>query len=642
MKSAEKYIDPYDLVRGALFILVCAGTALFYTRFTYDSFELSKNVWVAFWVKALLFVYLAVLIFGYRTRIHLSPILGLLLAYTALHFISGITAGSKSLWWDETVRILLLFIFAILLQDFLHGNRRRLFILIWALSLSSAITAGWALWEDFAGRFFPQLLHVRPRLADWRGYISAGLGNTGFIADYIAVLFPMNLLLYLHARGKPREIYLLFTLLISYAALIVCWSVQSNAGLLIALIVLVYFLVKFKPRRFWKRRFLRTGVLAGGFILITLFYITPIPFNPHKPSIFKQAFSSERWEFGGESRLVIWAQSLEIVKNNPWLGAGAGNFTWEVVQQSSPFLQNDPQKLSFIGSYTNSAHNEILQSWGELGVAGPALLAILLIVVIKELLKYLDITSMANRWVRIGTFCAIICAVLPAMMAYPLRLPTSSVLFFTICVIPICLVPKTKYFSRHMVIPVELNWKFVSLTVFLKNFQKPEAAAFHFDFRKRIAVFLTVCITVIFAGWLWFTVHPLVSDAWFRKGKILSQMYEKQGRNTEVAEEAEQALRTSLEWWEDNHDCRSALGQFLVRRGKYEEAIRHLGKTLERLQAREIYSNLAHAYEMTGRKQKALQAYETYFQRNPVMEFARPRLFRHFRELKNSLSHNSE
>lgn len=164
-----------------------------------------------------------------------------------------------------------------------------------------------------------------------------------------------------------------------------------------------------------------------GFLLIVFFYITPLPINPHKPSIFTQAFASERWEFGWESRLVIWAQTLEIARTHPWLGTGAGNFTWQYVQQASPFLWTR-ERLKWIGSYTNYGHNELLQSWAELGIMGPALLFILLCLVWRELVKPICEETSASRWIRVGGLCAIVCAFIPAMMSYPLRLPSSSLL----------------------------------------------------------------------------------------------------------------------------------------------------------------------------------------------------------------------
>ncbi len=619
----------YDASCGAIFVLLVAGTGLFITRFTFDSFILPKNVWIEVWVWALLFIYGVRLLFGRPFRLMFSPITGVLAAYVFINLLSGFVAGSRSLWWDEVRRLLVLFIFALLFQDYVYGNRRRLFVLIWALSISVAITATWTIWEDFAGRFFPQVLNVRPRLSDWRGFISAGFGNTGHIADYVAILFPMNILLYLHVRGKLREVFLLYTIAVSYAAMIVCWSVQSNVGVIIATVVLIYFFIKYKPRRFWRRRRLRIVAALFVIILITIFYITPLPVNPHKPSIIEQAFSSERWHFGGESRLVIWAQTLEIIRHHPWLGCGVGNFSYQYVQQCSPFLLSRPRLQRFIGSYTNAAHNEILQSWSETGVFGPAILFILVLLVARALVKPIEETSPANRWVRVGALCALAASFFPAMMSFPLRLPTTFLLFFALCSVPIVLVPKTKYFSDYVRIPVELKWKDARITVFLENFSKPVGGSLHFELRRRFTWGMTALLTICFIVAAFNSIRPIVSDAYFKEGKSHIETFYQGYASASMADSGEKELRRALVWWHNNHDCRSTLGQYLFHRGRFKEAIYQLRITLKRLQAAEIYYYAGASLEAIGEKIQATRFYKTFFEHNPTMKTTNPELYHH-------------
>ena len=627
----------YEGTRGAILILLIAGTSLFITRFTFESFELPKNAWISFWVTILLCITICGLLYRRPFRIMFTPLNGFLLGYVFLHLVSGFAADSTSLWWDEVKRVTMLFILALLLQDYLYGNRRRLLVLIWALAISAAITATWTILQDFASRFTPELLTTQSRLSDWRGFIPAGFGNSGYVADYLAVLFPMNLLLYLHARGKSREIFMLYTLCTSWAALVVCWSVQSNAGLILGFGFLVFFLIKHKPRLFWWRRRLRIVLVAAAFLFITLFYLSPLPINPHKPSIWKQAFSSGRWHYGGESRLVIWSQSLEIIRQHPWLGSGAGNFTYQYVQQASPFLISEPKRIHYIGMYSNAAHNELLQSWSELGVLGPAILFILIFLLLRSLLKNLDETRPMSRLIRIGAICAVLCAFIPAMMAYPLRLPTSSLLFFVICSLPTVLVPETRYFSDTIQVPVELNWHCTHVTVFLENFHKPVGGTLHFDLRPQPALLGTLFVILLFLPLCFQSIRPVISDASFKKGKTYVEAYQHGLVDDQEVREGEKHLLRALAWWPNHHDCRSTLGQYLSNRGRFRVAAYHLLITLKRLQAREIYKHLAICLEGLGKKEEAVKAYQVYFQRNPIMSVIQPELYHRFRILKESL-----
>jgi O-antigen ligase len=555
-RSFREKWNIYDVVLILVFVFLIAGTGLFITRFTYNSYDLPKNAWIEIWIKALLCITLGGIFFQRPFRFMFTPVAGFMAVYFLIHLVSGFVAGSKSLWGDEVFRILWFLVFALLLQNYLYGNRRRLFLIIWAMVLSTFITAVWTLCQDFTASFYPGTLGIQSRLADWRGYIAAGFGNTGYIADYLAVLLPMNLLLYLHVRGKTYEILTLLTLLASYAALIVCWSVQSNAGLLIALFVLLFFLLKYKPRWFWKRRKKRILVLVAGFLLITAFYSLPIPINPHKPSIIKQAISSERWQFGGESRLVIWAQSLEIIRKHAWLGCGAGNFTWQYVQQASPYLLNE-KYLSYIGVYSNAAHNELLQSWAELGISGPVLLFLILFFASRGLLKHSEEDSLINRWIRMGAFCLIVCSFIPAMMAYPLRLPTSSLLFFTICSLPVAIVPRGRFFSDTMRIPVEFDWKLIKATVILENFHKPVGCAIQGDLPRKYSRLVALGLFMIFLPWAFRSARPVISDTLFKQGKTMINAYNMGLLGNREAKEAEQIMKRALVWWPDHHDCRS-------------------------------------------------------------------------------------
>ena len=639
MKRVKKPL--FDYLRGGIMVLLVGGTALFVTRFTFNSFELPKNVWIRFFTLALVCLYASSLLFGRSVRLMFSPINLFLAAYLVVHLISGIAAESPSLWRDEANRIFCLFVFGLLLQDYLYGNRRRLFILIWALCLSSAIIASWTVIQDFGSKFHPQLLSVRSRLSDWRGFLASGLGNSGYIADYLAVLFPMNILLYLHVRGKPKEIFVLFTLLMSFAALVVCWSVQSNAGLILAMLILLFYLWKYKPKRFWIRRKIRIGVMLLGFFLITAFYCSPLSVNPHKPSIVKQAFSSERWHYGGESRLVIWSQSLEIIRKHAWLGCGAGNFVFQYVQQASPYLDN-PKRLHYIGQYCNAAHNELLQSWAELGILGPAVLFLILVLVLRALLKHLEEESLINRWVRIGTFCVIVCSFFPAMMAYPLRLPASSLLFFVICSVPVVLLPRGAFARERVHIPVEFSWGLIHLTIILENFHKPVGSVLEIKVSRQWARIGTLFIIFCFLPWGFQTVRPIVSDTLFKQGRTLIEAHRIGLVDEKGAEKGERLMKKALVWLPRHHDCRSTLGQSLYRKGHYEEAIYHLYITLERLQAREIYETLGKSLDALGKTGDAVMAYEIFFSRNPMMIFLKPKLYERYTQLKSTTDNKNK
>ena len=57
-----------------------------------------------------------------------------------------------------------------------------------------------------------------------------------------------------------------------------------------------------------------------------------------------------------------------MVRGHPWLGIGAGNFTYGYTATLSPYVLSRPDLAVYAGQFTNAAHNEPLQAWVETGI----------------------------------------------------------------------------------------------------------------------------------------------------------------------------------------------------------------------------------------------------------------------------------
>ncbi|HRU54619.1 MAG TPA: hypothetical protein P5245_08915, partial [Candidatus Sumerlaeia bacterium] len=85
--STEKFDAFYDKARLFVAILLVAGTSLFITYFTFDSFTLPKTVWVHFWTLVLLGLTIAGMVRRRSFRVMFSPINGIFAAYFLLNLI---------------------------------------------------------------------------------------------------------------------------------------------------------------------------------------------------------------------------------------------------------------------------------------------------------------------------------------------------------------------------------------------------------------------------------------------------------------------------------------------------------------------------------------------------------------------------
>ncbi len=131
-------------------------------------------------------------------------------------------------------------------QEWGWRSRKRILRALWLLVFTAGITAVWALLQDMQAKWtavwpewLPRIPVAENKLGDWRGYVTAGLGNTDFIAALLATLYLPILFLFFHVRGLTRKTILLGTLWLCAAALVICWSVGGNGALILSTIIVL-------------------------------------------------------------------------------------------------------------------------------------------------------------------------------------------------------------------------------------------------------------------------------------------------------------------------------------------------------------------------------------------------------------------
>lgn len=354
---------PSALIAVFLFLV-----PLYRTRVLEDSFNTPK---IAFTIGLGLVCTIAILARRHSAggiSVKSYPAIWLLVIFAVWQALSSLWAHSKPLAVDGTVYFAAFAVWGWLLMrgplslDALRG-------LFNSAAGAAVVTAAWVLWNDFAGGD-PGIV---ARLPDWRGLLSAGLGNSGHIAGMVGMFLPWLILNFLRRSAAPSRWLWLAGITLSFAALTITWSVGSAGATIISLAVWGIIAMIVMPRG--ALRWHRMGWIIAAGLAVMAFYFTPNPANPHTPSIYKQAFASDRWEAGWPTRLVIWKTTLNMIGNDPFLGAGTGNFTYMYTQQVVPSVHEDPALRLYAGSFTNDAHNDFLQVWAEGGVIGLALWA---------------------------------------------------------------------------------------------------------------------------------------------------------------------------------------------------------------------------------------------------------------------------
>lgn len=635
----------------ALLALVLFALPLVIVPWAVDSFVLGKETLLLACASILAALCVGAACFGVRLRLPLVPLVGfmaLALVWTAL---SIFWSHAPTLAIEESIRLggVLLFVFC--LQSLAGGVRRRLLTLAKVLLLSTFVLSLWVIAQDFRAAFAPQTLSVKAVLGDWRDALSVvGLGNTSHIGDMLALGCLGWLTAFPIVRSRTARILTVVALWTHSAALIAVWSVHSNVSVLIGSAILAWALRPYvMPRA--KRLGRLALVIVAGWVFVVLFYTVDHPVNPHGSAvwgpqlvayekqngiasppggyhggIFSQAFASPRWTSGLATRLAIWYTGLEIVRQHPWLGVGAGNFTYEYPATVSELVRADPELAPYGGSWTNAAHNELIQFWAELGIVGPFLLIILVGASVKATLDRLKLyPPPGNAFLLAGGLAMLAAQCAQAQMNFPLQLPVSGTLFLTLLLVP-AMLPVRGREAEDLLMPVERGYGPVTLGITLKNMHYPIDVSLRMDDELPAGARGAVAALALALGLggAWFALAPLRADIAYRPMRE-AKLAAEAGRGNWTAV----ALRAAapLAIWPGHVDCRSALQDVLLRTEDYAGVLRETPLVLRKLNATEVYLRHAIALEALGRPDEAHADWDEIFRRRPDYAETYPRQY---------------
>lgn len=580
--------------------------------------------------------------FGREARLILQPVNAVFAALLAWSLLSLLWSHSPALTLERSWHIGALLLFLLVYQSMVEGNRTRLLRLAQALMMSSLAMALWVLLQDFRGAFAPESISVRQTLGDWRDVLSTvAMGNTSHIGDFLVFGFLAWMGGFLLCRRRGTLALALGALWLHAAALVVCWSVHSNLSLVVAAVLVGWLLCRRGGQAVYLRRKGRWALLAAGWVAVVLFFALDHPVNPHgshvwapaaeaqyqqagiappgggfSGGIFSQAFASPRWVAGWETRVAIWLTTLEIIRHNSWLGTGAGTFTHVYPGTISGLVQADPALSRYAGSWTNAAHNDLLETWSELGIAGAFLLILLVAMSIKQHWDRLEaLPGPGNRVILSLSLAAITALCLQSMMNFPLQLPTSLALFAMLLCVPF-LLPAKGGEQRDLYVPVERHYGSVALGIRMKNMAFPTEVSLRWVGEGRAAMAAGAAVMLlpaVVAAWI--SLVPLRADIAYREVRELKLRADARGLTEESAERIFQGAGRVLAIWPGHVDCRSAYQDALLERGRYTEVVEQTPKVLAKLNAIEVYVRRARALEALGRPGEAASDWDEIFRR---------------------------
>jgi O-antigen ligase len=534
-----------------------------------------------------------------------------LVAWLVWQWIAVLWAPSGGLAVDRASRVTWL-VAALWLGLHLLRGRPALLRLAWVWIGLGALTALWVLRDDAVQAWLPHLEHLQPNLPDWRGWLAAGLGNTNHIGDLLALALLPTLILFGETRRPPMVRRLGALAVLLAAALIVCYSVGSNLGLIVGALTMLALVLRGAGGRWFVRRWRRWGALVLAWIGLIAFFNTDQPLNPHRPGILMQGFGSARWHEGGPTRLVIWAQTVEMIRLHPLLGVGTGNFTDVYPEMDSAWARDRPDLKPYRGLWTNAAHNELLQAWAEQGIVGLALLLAVLAAAFHALLKDLALASRPAFLIRVTLAGLLACWIAQAQMNFALQHPTGALSLFAI-LLGVLAEQDARARTRRSddaMPPLVNQFGPLELALQWETMRRPTALGVALKLPETRAKALAALVLLAGIGWMFHCTRPVIAQREYRRAM--------EALTAGDAKAADAHFREGLAIDPDAVDLRSRYSDVLINAWhRPSEGLEQLALVRRRLNSTELYLRESQAFSQLNRPTDAARALAIYRQRVP-------------------------
>jgi len=273
-----------------------------------------------------------------------APLLNLFALLILTFLLSFVNAVNGYLIAKELIKFIVIIGFYLLLVE--NASTKTLNAILNAICLTSFIITVWFLIDFLNGRVEPDWQRL------WfRGLVSPVHLNA--MGMFLTITIPINLSRFFNSRRNFIKFVFIISVLIQFVALYLTFSRGAWIGATMALGALAFF--KYRLR----------GVLGLLLIVLVALMISSLFISPARlRGRFFSMFNPR--EFGIESRGHHMATAVKLIKSNPVLGIGLGNFKIAAKKYHNEEL-------------TEMAHNIFLHYAAEAGIISAVLLLIIFV-----------------------------------------------------------------------------------------------------------------------------------------------------------------------------------------------------------------------------------------------------------------------
>jgi tetratricopeptide (TPR) repeat protein len=492
------------------------------------------------------------------------------------------------------------FIFFLLLTGNLNTRKRLLSFLV-LLVVLGILFSGYALLARF--KTPGKIYGLGPRQYDHRSQFIApdlGLGiisrvkpegygkrlDAPFIcpdhlAGYLEMILPLILaLLVISRRSLVKKVLLSTGVLLTLMAFLFTLSRGGWLGLLGGA---VFFLIRAASKKIISAKF---SFLLGIILLAGIVGIG-IGVKPIRERIIRETLHPR---ISSQIRVVVWGDTLRMVKARPLLGWGLGTFRWIYPRFRSPWLRAE----------INYAHNDYLHLLAETGVIGLGLFLWLAGAILAVALKTTNrLKEGHSRALVMGASVSIVVILIHSFLDFNLHIPANALLFTAV----------------------------VSLTVAAGH---PERRIIHIRGRALILIILIPAATLI--GRLIY--KGLQADSFFRKGEQEQAELKWRSARADFSRAAREDPGNPYPW--------ARRGEIWAARGRWAradaggyflQAVSHYQKALKLNPCwAEIRAKLGRTLQLRGEMKKARKEFQAALTLDPNNSFYHDLLGMYYRD----------
>jgi len=263
--------------------------------------------------------------------------------------------------------------------------------------------------------------------------ITSTIGQKNWVSNYLASIFPIIFSYFLLQGIKKNKIFLYLLLLIIYTALMICQSRGIWISMGLTSLIGIYFIFKFKIFKIFKDNQKWLYLLLTTFLIITIIYSTDNFLNRSAITVPQRALSTlDEQDPSINTRILIWKNTLQMIKDNPLWGSGIGTFKINYLNYQAEFLKTNPNYIKYFAN-AREAHNEYLHLGAELGLIGLGIFVSIIFIFFYMALSFLKKEkNMEKKMILFGLFLGITCFLIHSLFTFPFHVLALGSTFFII------------------------------------------------------------------------------------------------------------------------------------------------------------------------------------------------------------------